>query len=82
MPMKLLSRLVVPAAVFCLATPGLAQDPVPPGPYPRAAGEVAVLAVNALFSGLGAGLVQKAKGGSFPDGFTRGRRRWPRQRPR
>jgi hypothetical protein len=44
-----------------------------PGPeYPRWTGDFAVLAANALFGGVSAGLVQTARGGSFRDGFTRG----------
>ncbi len=39
---------------------------------PHWAGEFAVFSGNALLSGVTAGLVQKLRGGSFRDGFTRG----------
>jgi hypothetical protein len=66
----LLAAAAAPAAA-------LAQHSDPAGPhYPSAhpgpRGDLGVVAVNALLGGLTAGTLQKARGGSFQDGFTRG----------
>jgi hypothetical protein len=57
-------------ALAALALPGVcrAQDTR----TPVWAGDLSVLAGNALFGGVTAGVLQKARGGSFRDGFERG----------
>lgn len=57
--------LLVP--VFCSAQGGTSSHA--PARWPEEAG---LLSANALLSGVAAGLVQSARGGSFADGFTRG----------
>ena len=63
-------RCLLPVLAF--PTLAAAQHGYGPGDYPRWAGDFAVLSANVLFSGVAAGLVPTARGGSFRDGFTRG----------
>lgn len=63
---------LVLATLLAGAGPATAQRQEPPLDVPTWVGDAADLGVNALLGGLTAGVAQKARGGSFQDGFTRG----------
>ena len=67
--MRISSPLVWSLAALTLAAPAAAQEP---SPRPGWAADFTVLSANVLFGGLSAGMVQRARGGSFRDGFARG----------
>jgi len=60
--------LAIVALVAALATPCAAQ----PRADPTWVGDFTVLSANVLLGAVSAGTAQKARGGSFRDGFTRG----------
>lgn len=76
----MISRPLVPRTLpllvllACFLAPPLAAQPPREErpPAPKWTGELAVASANGLIGGLTAGLWQKARGGSFQDGFTRG----------
>ena len=70
-PLWLLSLLALVWAAP-LATPLAAQPPSERPPLPGWVGDFTTAGANGLIGGMTAGLVQKARGGSFQDGFTRG----------
>jgi hypothetical protein len=47
-------------------------EPEPLPPVPRWVSEFTILSANAVFGGVTSGFLQKTRGGSFRDGFTRG----------
>ncbi|HEX8361384.1 MAG TPA: hypothetical protein VF613_14820 [Longimicrobium sp.] len=67
--MKATSRVLACAlSALVLAAPAAAQE----GGRPAWVADFTVVSANVLFGGLSAGAVQKARGGSFRDGFARG----------
>lgn len=58
------------AAPLAAQAPGPQRRPLPP--YPSWAGDLAAAGTNALLGGLTAGVLRKARGGSFSEGFTQG----------
>lgn len=68
--MRISSPLVWALAALALAAPAAAQQNA--SPRPGWAADFTVLSANVLFGGLSAGMVQRARGGSFRDGFARG----------
>lgn len=66
--MRRSTPLVLALGLAALARPAHAQS----GENPGWTGEFAVFSGNVLLGGIAAGVAQKARGGSFSDGFTRG----------
>jgi hypothetical protein len=66
------SVLVWALAALALPRAGHAQYPNPTEQRPGWVGDFTVLSANVLVSAVSAGTVQKARGGSFRDGFARG----------
>jgi hypothetical protein len=66
--MRLSAPLALALGLAALARPAHTQS----GQTPPWTGEFAVFSGNVLLGGIAAGVAQKARGGSFSDGFTRG----------